>query len=365
MRWTILLLLAIGCLTTILFISRREVVPQPTVASASGRVEMARCVDCHEEICNSFFEAPHHITLRPSNDPQIVKRFAGRQVSLLEDTFRFESDQGRLRFYSARTRQNLPVDWVLGSGHHALTPVSILQDSRGQTALVQLHVTWFSDDTLDLTPGSDNTLGVVTPLGLYHSHAETRHCFGCHASSVPVTEGKIDFSQLQAGVTCARCHTGLAEHLESDGDQPTSLDWPSLSPRAAINLCGECHRRSDEFTADELVTENQLLLRFGPVGISQSPCFQTPMAPGPDGKPRQLDCLACHDPHSPAQTDPWFYVGRCLTCHGSKQHDAPDCRTQPMNSQCLECHMPKVQVMEHLTFTDHWIRVRQEESVSQ
>ena len=130
-----------------------------------------------------------------------------------------------------------------------------------------------------------------------------------------------------------------------------------LPPLESINRCGECHRRSDQFTPDELTPQNKLLVRFAPVGLSLSACFKHQSAKKTaDGTTMRLVCTTCHDPHREAERDPQHYVRQCRECHGPKPHQAPPCPTEPMTSNCLPCHMPQVEVQKHLRFTDHWIR---------
>ena len=52
---------------------------------------------------------------------------------------------------------------------------------------------------------------------------------------------------------------------------------------------------------------------------------------------------------------------RCLSCHGSTAPHS-ECPAAPSTSDCTTCHMPKVEVQPHLRFTDHWIRVRDDEN---
>jgi hypothetical protein len=195
---------------------------------------------------------------------------------------------------------------------------------------------------------------------LHHTAAEALRCFACHCSYVPVEKGRIDFDRLITGVNCTRCHEGAAQHLAAEGSAPAGVAWKSLSALDSINRCGECHRRGDEFTSDELTPDNKLLLRFAPVGLSQSPCFQAQGAsPG-----ERMDCLTCHNPHRPAATDPAFYAQRCLQCHQPEAAGHVSCPIAPQGNDCLRCHMPKVSVSEGLSFTDHWIRVRDQNAAA-
>lgn len=363
--WVFVPLFLIGSLLLVGRVSRREPIPEAIVFSHRHSSDVSRCAECHDEICESYAAAPHQDTLQRAASPDIQELFADRDVNQWGDHFRFSAVADELHFAADRFPTDCRVDWVFGSGHHARTPVMLREGSQGETALVQLHVSWFADGALGVTPGSEDQGGRLPSLGIDHTPAETRRCFGCHASHLDISAGRIDFSRSVIGINCSRCHIQTDQHLASEGEVPTGVNWKSLSPLESINRCGECHRRADEFTADELLPTASHLARFAPVGLVQSPCFQKTHGPAADRErmsevATRLDCTTCHNPHQPAPSDPWFYVQSCLKCHRSTPRSAPDCSTQPMTSQCVACHMPKVPINEHLSFTDHWIRVREE-----
>jgi hypothetical protein len=355
-----LLLVLAGLAAAGIFASRRAAVaPLPAVMRVSP-VNAQGCRDCHEEIVDAFASAPHSFTLRPGTDSEIVSRFAGRAATIGDDEFRFEQVGDELHFISPRLPRGVRVDWVFGSGHHALTPVSLTETSSGGSAMLQLHASWYPGDTLARTPGMDEPAAVLTDAGRYHGFAETTDCFGCHASQLPAEGEVIDFSRIESGVSCIRCHLGADEHVRSDGETALRTPWAALTALESINRCGECHRRADEFTSDELVPTNTLLIRFSPVGLALSRCFQKTNQDAAGVAGRRLDCVTCHDPHRPAVQSPEFYIGKCLECHGDQPQQAAVCAAEPMTSQCLDCHMPKPENDPHLLFTDHWIRIRRE-----
>lgn len=182
---------------------------------------------------------------------------------------------------------------------------------------------------------------------------------------------KLDHAVIN--LDCSRCHPGAAKHAASAGELPLAVDWDRLSPLESINRCGECHRRVDEFTPDELTPSHTHLVRFAPVGLALSPCFQVSNAPEQEDRFPRFDCLSCHDPHTPTRTDPGFFNARCRECHtepakpetsafdglaASHRSLAAPCSARPADASCIDCHMPKSEIVPGLSFTDHWIRVR-------
>ena len=362
MRWLLGAFISIGCLSLASLAWVPSQAPLPRIASNERPVAANQCQDCHAEIVAEFAPAPHAYTLRPGNDPQVRAKFIDRQVEVRGSSYRFELKDDRLYLSNDRFPKSYAVDWVFGSGHHALTPISLVENAAGATELIQLDVSWFADDILGLTPGNGERDEQIPSVGLHHTAEQTRACFGCHSTTLVETSGRLVWDRLLAGVSCQRCHPGSADHLNSGGEVATRLSWKRLSARESIERCGECHRRADEFTDDEIQPEATHLVRFAPVGLVQSACFlaqsDTPPDTGHRGAGR-FDCLTCHDPHQPAASDPQIYNQRCLQCHDGQTTARPACPTQPRDSNCLTCHMPKVQTSDHLRFTDHWIRVRQ------
>lgn len=340
--------------------------PEPRVLSSDSRVDAQRCSECHLEIWRSFQQAPHARTLSPGNYPENLRKLSNTEVMLEGEMFRFEQRDDHLWFGSDRFPKSVPVDWIFGSGSHAQTPVSVLTNPQGHSELIQLKASWYPGHGLASTLGFERSEEQSSPLpslGDCQSAAETVRCFGCHTTYLPQNGGQIDFQNVVTGVWCSRCHLRAVEHMAAAELGHTVADpWPHASPLASINRCGECHRRVDEFPPDVLVPTDKELIRFAPVGLALSRCFkeQSPSG-GKTSAAKRLDCLTCHDPHRPAETESAYYVAKCLSCHDSKSGSAADCSSQSMTSNCLPCHIPKVEVQPHLWFTDHWIRIRTEQ----
>lgn len=342
--------------------------PDPAVSSAIRPPESRSCIDCHE-IASDFESVPHAQTLHSSEHADDRQRFAGREFKSADGavTFRFFEEGDSLWCESDAYPQPVSVNWLLGSGQHAITPVSTWENASGETELLELAVSWYPERGLDLTLGQSpeslrDSIG-IDRLGKRSSHGETLECLGCHSTWLPLDEGRIRFHEVDPGVTCYRCHTGAAEHLAYDGEaMPPGFSWADLTPLESVNRCGNCHRRADQMTAKELTVDNQLLIRFASAAIVQSDCFLKQTATS-DDRNQRLDCLTCHDPHRPASTDPVFYNDQCRTCHDGASRMESMCPDMTSDSNCLPCHMPKIEIHTNLSFTDHWIRVRSIDSV--
>ncbi|MFG0261557.1 MAG: hypothetical protein ACF788_04125, partial [Novipirellula sp. JB048] len=138
-------------------------------------VNVQTCAECHSDIVSDFATAPHANTLRPGHDPAMISLFAGQSVEIEGRRFSFSEEQNELWFQSEDLDYRRRVDWVFGSGRHALTPISL--DPIGMT---QLYVSSFADGQLRSTPGTPAVHSTPLRLGNHESEADTRRCFGCH-----------------------------------------------------------------------------------------------------------------------------------------------------------------------------------------
>lgn len=359
-----------------------------TLVSTATRVRPATCFECHSDIATKYAAAPHNSTLRRGDDAEVIAAMAGKSVTLDGYRHSFVERDGQLFAAHSAMPADRRVDWVFGSGHHAMTPVAVDVDPDGHPRLTQFNASLLADGELGATPGlgvavgqrdpAQSTVSMPPTHGKISDPAETRRCFGCHVSGLPEIDGRVDLGNLVANIDCNRCHPGATAHAQSGGVAALTLDWANLTPLAAINRCGECHRRADEFTPDELGPDVLHLVRFAPVGMAMSPCFvnsQLGEAAIADPKFARFDCVTCHDPHSPASTDAAHYNKTCFSCHDfgkggiadvqSQSHGslhgqrmARGCTAAGADSSCVACHMPKKESGEGLFFTDHWIRTQ-------
>ena len=331
-------------------------------SSSKPPLKLKSCKDCHPAICKKFENAPHTRSLTPANDPEMIKRYAGKEFEFKERGIKtkFYEKDGDLYIESNTYKKPFKVDFVFGSGTHAQTLASVYDLPNGESRMITHQVSWYPGDFVDVTLGMDNYHFQTgrRAIAEYNDFATTRSCFGCHLTHFPVKEDKrLDFDNIDHGVSCERCHQHGEKHIY-EAENGIAFTRPAIkkqTPLEAIRQCGECHRRADQLTRKEIDPDRSELVRFAPVGLSQSKCF-TSQGDNPP-KNRRLDCVTCHDPHQPASREPQFYNDVCLNCHGTKPDQANVCADSPMTSNCLECHMPGARQNENLVFTDHWIRI--------
>lgn len=321
------------------------------------------CADCHQSTCEQVSTSPHGTTLSSGDDPRIRERFSGKSFQMAINgpvvTFRDRDDQ--LWMESDAAPEPLRVDWVFGSGRHAQTPVSLLANANGATELIEGSVSWYPPGVLGFTPGASGAGAIgMRCLGTHQDYRTTQECFGCHVTRLPVERERIQTEAMLCGVSCDRCHLGGAQHVRAmQQGHPDQMErWSDLTPLESVNRCGECHRRADQLTNEELLPERTVLVRFASVGLAMSRCFLQQTEMPAIAKSRRLDCLTCHDPHRPAEQSVDFYVAKCSACHGPGASQGAECSSPHTMANCLTCHMPRVRVADKLVLTDHWIRIR-------
>jgi hypothetical protein len=250
--------------------------------------------------------------------------------------------------------QHATLDWCFGSGRHARTWLGVMSGSWGETESLEFRWSWYSQ-TRDfaVTPGQRTTpaSGYFAGLGVLYDQPKTERCFGCHASHVPVTGGRIDMDGVVAGVRCQRCHGPMQEHVRrASGSETYDADpfWRRSSPAETVRRCGQCHRRPEDLAAGDVHPDNPNIVRFQSVGLVQAACFIRSGA---------LDCTTCHDPHTPLERQDSAGDWQCVQCHDPPTiRDSRAC-SAGLKHKCVGCHMPRRPTDSPMLFTDHWIRV--------
>lgn len=174
---------------------------------------------------------------------------------------------------------SIPIHWNFGAG--AQTWVLERDGHRYESAVSYYP----SIPGLDFTTGDDDLKprNLEEAIGREIGMAETKVCFGCHASNA-VTNGKMTFETLRPGVTCEHCHAGTTTHLtdsfngDFDSTPPDLRKWPSED---TSNFCGQCHRSWETVVRNHW--RGQLTVRFQPYRLANSKCF--------DGADPRISCI--------------------------------------------------------------------------
>ncbi len=332
--------------------------PAPAAGSAVA-IGSKQCAECHVEQFSDYQSSGHAKTLWSTSDFPFRERFDGLMFTDAErqKTYQYYLNESGLDVVVPGEfgGDRFPLQFAFGSGQHAITFVSLTPDGSGVPTGIEHRVTWFTGmDHVDITPGQ---LGrtVDHPIECFGRviRGETlERCFECHTTS-----GRIEGDavvDLIPNVGCENCHSQGAHHaaLMLNGNPAESKDGFEHRPwRTAdqIKICAQCHRGEESVKESDIRPDNPKIVRFQPVGLLQSKCYLQSKQP--------MTCSTCHNPHQhAAKQSPMQYEKKCLQCHSSAA-DSSLCSVSP-DSDCVSCHMPRIEVHPSISFHDHWIRVR-------
>jgi hypothetical protein len=269
--------------------------------------------------------------------------------------FRYEYGPSSVTVRRNTERVTATLEWAFGAGGHGMTPVGQFEGLFYEHRLSYYAV----PGKPALTPGHAATAPrtAVDALGVLKLPQDIYKCFDCHSTGLTADAvGGPDFSRMTAGITCERCHGPGQRHVEAARSGRPSTDIAEsifnggrLPAKALVEVCGGCHRLPDARNSSATPEiDDPVSVRFQPVGLMASRCFRE------SGK---LSCVTCHNPHEDAKhSGSNFYVAKCLACHAGGNSPVVACKRRE-KQDCAPCHMRKVTPLEHLTFTDHRVRV--------
>jgi Flp pilus assembly protein TadD len=306
------------------------------------------CRPCHEEIVRGFaltgmgrsVSAP-----KPDISGAYYHRVSNRHYRVANGTLRRHQIDAQGREVNVEEKS---IEFFIGSGNHAMTPVHRSSDGR----LLELPVTWYASEKGDfwaMSPGYDR------PDHLGFRREITVECLFCHSASS--TPSPID---------CSRCHGPTSAHLVKPG-RGSILNPAKLDPARQVEICLQCHlETASSGITDSIRRVNRDAFSFRPgeplgdyklyfdratppadldinhAGYSflESLCYRKS-----NGK---LTCTTCHNPHRRGVD----HRASCQGCHHTTHAQAA--------TDCVSCHMPKRRTRDavHVVMTDHRVTRR-------
>ncbi len=359
-RGSVILILAVTA--ALLFAAGRWLRPTLSkplqVAASEGFVGVQTCAQCHPREAQDHAASGHARTFARSVDSDTAQRWDGRVFAdperHYEYRYQFDADGLWATIPARFGDERFPLDFVFGSGTHAVSFLTLVPNRAGGTDGVEHRVSSFGrDEHLALTPGHRGQPANqrIEEFGTVHLRQTTEldRCIECHTTTATIRG--MDVVNLLPNVTCESCHGPGAAHVRARqtsrpaAEQHIAAQW---SAQAELEMCGRCHRRTDWLSAPP-DKHDYKIVRFQPVGLSQSECYQQSAG--------KLKCTTCHDPHRPPVAEAAHYDRQCLECHAKDRAVHGSC-PQRRSSGCAACHMPPIEVHPGFVFADHWIRVR-------
>ena len=319
------------------------------------------CRECHAENFRLHSGHGHASTFRAVKGSDIVTKLSGTTYDAGNDygTYRYSADGDGELFATLPSRfdeLNFPLQYLLGSGIHAQTMLTLMPGPEGKSVGIEHRVSCYRGDRFALTPAHSQK----KPRNTFEYFGDSMtgepldRCIYCHTTRADVLGDSIQ--DLVANVNCEKCHGPGSEHVRlariHEKPPPFSVGRETWDAESELQLCGDCHRLPRSVTEKEIRNYPDLLVRFQPVGLVRSRCYLD--------SGRQLKCSSCHNPHQsvkePSAAD---HVEDCLACHQQNNEEHVACPVEP-ETGCIECHMPAIEVDQGLRFHDHWIRVRKD-----
>ncbi len=332
-------------------------------ANASTRPKLVGrqvCGECHSDNFQWHSHHGHAATLHSVANTDLPALFAGTQFEGGVDygTYRYSTDSAGNLFVTLQSKfgdEPFPLQYVLGSGLHAQTMLTLIPTPDGQTEGIEHRVSRYPGNRIALTPGHSR-MKPQSNFELFGDLSEgqpLQRCIYCHTTRGELINGEI--KNLIPNVNCEKCHGPGSEHVRLarmvSKPPPYSVGKATWDAEAEIQLCGDCHRLPRSVSEKEIREYPDLLIRFQPIGMLRSRCYLD--------SNRQLKCTTCHNPHqSIREMTAKDHVQHCLSCHRPDSETHVACPVEP-ETGCIECHMPAIELNQELTFHDHWIRVRE------
>lgn len=347
-------------------------------------VGTARCAECHADKAADHATSGHSRTFHEVKDLPVPTQLHGQSYvdPIRRTTLEYQKDSAGLSVSIPEIfgEDQFPLQYALGSGQHAFTFLTLIPGPGGDPVGIEHRISLFSDSGIDRTDVPGGSLGLTPGQNKNSINEEVDHfghivsgkaltdCVRCHTTTAEIRGGEV--LNLMPNVGCESCHGPGSDHARlMAGEGSISRTTKSQNVRRLgemfaeqwsamdeIKLCGQCHRLPEDVPADRISPYALGTIRFQPIGLLKSRCFLE--------SENTLSCSVCHDPHlHSSATKPSNYEDQCLSCHSeAPNRQGTNCPVSPRKN-CIECHMPAIEIHPGIFFHDHWIRIREEQNM--
>ena len=391
-------LFATAAIVAFLFLRRQE---PPKVTVTQAYADPATCTQCHATeaagyartgMAHAFYKPSAKDTIEsPARESQFYHAPSGTYYSLTEHDGKYYQHRWQKGFDGNPDNvEELPIDYVMGSGNHVRTYLHREQDGT----LIELPLAWYSEDGghWGMNPGFDNPHPMTRRPIAYE-------CMFCHNGypEIPPTahrdlSANPVYNNLPEGIDCQRCHGPGAAHVKAAQTaglplqqvRASILNPVHLSNDRQMEVCEQCHLETTSHLLPDRIRHydqepfgynpDQPLASFNsyfsrdpehgrtdnfeivdaPYRLRQSQCYLQSQG--------ALTCETCHNPHDlhKGSTAASYYANICMKCHVSNLPQEIAKHQHTASNDCVSCHMPKRRTEDVVDaiMTDHLIQRR-------
>jgi len=371
----------------------------PKADIAQQYADPASCIQCHASeaagyartgMAYSFYTPSAKDTIdSAAKERQFYHAASGTYYDLTEHEGKFFQHRWQVGFDGKPDNvEELPIDYVMGSGNHVRTYLHREQDG----SLIELPLAWYAENGghWGMNPGFDNAKPMTRRPIAYE-------CMFCHNGypEIPATthrdlSANAVYTSLPQGIDCQRCHGPAAAHVKAAQTPGTSLEQirslvlnPShLSNDRQMEVCEQCHLETTSHLLPDRIRHynqepfgyrpNQPLAGFNayfsrdpehgrtdnfeivnaPYRLRQSQCYLQSQG--------ALTCETCHNPHDlhKGPESATYYANICMKCHSANLPQKIAMHQHTASNDCVSCHMPKRRTEDVVdaVMTDHLIQ---------
>jgi tetratricopeptide (TPR) repeat protein len=320
-----------------------------------GYVGPQKCAECHQGRVEECLSSPHFRTCRIPQEGELPETFTPESGAYMARSagVQFEMRQIGNRFYQwsryetaqGPKQSKTSIDLVLGAGKADDVYLSWREDG----GLFELPVAWLWPTREWASSHFCNPFGEGD-----FSRDMTVRCMECHTTWMEHAPGTNLFRRDEAllGVTCERCHGPGRDHVEYHRLNPGKsaekiLNPISLDRELLIEVCTQCHSNAithrqppyshrpgtplaESYRTHKIAHPENDHVADQITRLRESRCFQ---------QDDSLTCITCHDPHQRETSAP--ASAACAKCHQPADCEQLVSVPEPLQSKCVDCHMPK------------------------
>ncbi|MEP7146146.1 MAG: tetratricopeptide repeat protein [bacterium] len=349
----------------------------------------AKCRNCHSEISDSFHKTGMGKSFYKPSENNEIEDFSNENIiyDAKSDYYYQVYKKGREYFQKEFRKDkdgkithelDKKIEYIVGSGNNTR---SYIYSENG--FFYEMPVSWYTEKAKwDLSPGYEK-------YNVRFSRPIIQECMNCHNGYAGFTEfSENKYHSLPDGINCERCHgpgelhikrhtekSDLFEAIEKDSIDRTIVNPANLPLEEKLSVCFQCHLQGEVriFAEDKKQTDFKPGMKLGEVKtvfvqdnvqkgdfkiashaarMSLCDCFIKSEG--------QMTCITCHDPHkSVKDVSREFFNSKCTSCHNANTLSVSNFKVdhRPV-SDCISCHMKQgaTKDVQHVNFTDHWIR---------